>query len=167
MKKPKLVILYLAIILILLALFSTRYCRDVKGNEPLKSSQQEATEQTSPEQTINQKISQEENVDETQDDGSISVAKWREFHLSANQPINFYGLVLDQYDNPVPDVRIEYYTSAYSIQENGNRKVEHGSKVSNAEGLFTITGYTGLTLVMESFAKDGYRNDASVIKSFS
>lgn len=56
-----------------------------------------------------------------------------------NTPIVFYGLVLDQFDQPVPNARVEYDSVGGSFE--GDREL-----VTDAQGRFTITGIRGKRL---------------------
>jgi hypothetical protein len=67
-------------------------------------------------------------------------------------PISFFGKVVDQHGSPVPltDVKM-----AANDKAGGGKPSEYTLK-SDADGLFTIAGITGLTLSVE-VSKPGYR----------
>ncbi|MEP6671100.1 MAG: carboxypeptidase-like regulatory domain-containing protein [Chthoniobacter sp.] len=66
-------------------------------------------------------------------------------------PIEFYGKILDQHGDVVPNADIKYFANN-SI---GSRPAEHAAK-SDSAGLFSINGIGGLTLAVE-VSKPGYR----------
>ena len=68
-----------------------------------------------------------------------------------NTPIVFYGLVLDQFDQPVSTARVEYDSVGGSFE--GDREV-----VADTQGRFTITGIRGKRLRIR-VTHDRYYND--------
>jgi len=67
-----------------------------------------------------------------------------------NVDIQFYGIVVDQNGKPVADAVVEM-DRMYFMLGNEAHKV-----VSNAEGIFSITGIKGRSLRLRSIAKKGY-----------
>lgn len=72
-----------------------------------------------------------------------------------NTPINFWGKVVDEDGNPIPDVTVSYTAMdkplEQLIRDQGTR---HTGK-SEANGLFSITGIKGMGLGIQ-VTKDGY-----------
>jgi hypothetical protein len=67
-------------------------------------------------------------------------------------PIAFYGKIIDQTGNPVPDAKVDYS----AIDEFfGNGSNYHGK--SDANGMFSISGIKGAVLTV-AVSKDGYYN---------
>jgi len=83
--------------------------------------------------------------------------KYNEQH---NAPIEFYGQVLDQESNPVPDVTIDVAISQTYMESPTNLafipKTFHLEKETGADGRFEITGETGDGFDIESIKKTDY-----------
>jgi Carboxypeptidase regulatory-like domain len=79
-------------------------------------------------------------------------AQERGFITAFKTPIAFYGRVIDQHGNPVPeaDVKLSANDKAF-----GGRPTEYTRK-TDAAGAFSIAGIGGLTLAVE-VSKPGYR----------
>jgi hypothetical protein len=75
----------------------------------------------------------------------------REWNKNVNPPIEFYGTVKDQYEQPVEGANIAFTYNQYTSPE--------GSSVTNAitdtNGFFSLSGVSGGSLGV-SVAKDGY-----------
>ena len=83
--------------------------------------------------------------------------KYNEGH---NTPIEFYGQVIDQNSNPVPDVKIDVAISQTSMASPTNLafipKTSHLEKLTGADGRLEIRGETGDGMDIESIQKSGY-----------
>jgi len=75
-------------------------------------------------------------------------------------PINFYGKVLDENENPVPGVSVSFGWTDLSPQGHSS-----ASTASDASGLFALEGQTGKHLSV-SIVKDGYYTSRSNLDSF-
>lgn len=73
-------------------------------------------------------------------------------------PINFYGIVLDQFNQPVAGARVAMVWT--TVDGNDERNVESGS-----DGKFQLEGAKGKRLSVRVL-KNGYVRTASVIQSF-
>lgn len=78
----------------------------------------------------------------------------------SNQPIDFWGKVLDQDDRPVTGVRVRF---SYSIEHGtmlavrwGAQENRGGNVTTDAAGNFYIGGIRGHVLEIESLIKEGY-----------
>lgn len=84
----------------------------------------------------------------------------REIMDNANRPISFFGKVIDQDGNPIPDVKITFSirymkeVSPIGIIDTFN----HPSKKTNSDGCFALTGEKGSLLVVKSLEKEGYES---------
>ena len=67
-----------------------------------------------------------------------------------DQPIRFYGKVLDEHNQPVPGAVIHFEWEGFLIQRKASAEV-----ISDQTGLFALTGRTGTQLYV-SVGKDGY-----------
>lgn len=77
---------------------------------------------------------------------------------SSNQPINFYGKVIDQHGEPIPDVKVTLGLRTFKEPAPGVMGDADVSliRTTNAEGLFEITDTKGSVLEMRSLEKPGY-----------
>ncbi|HEV2692654.1 MAG TPA: hypothetical protein VG347_07125, partial [Verrucomicrobiae bacterium] len=66
-------------------------------------------------------------------------------------PIEFYGLVIDESNNPVADVQIDFSCSDMSPTGTSDYHAASG-----ANGLFSLKNVTGKLLVIKSISKSGY-----------
>lgn len=77
-----------------------------------------------------------------------------------NQPINFYGKVVDRDQRPLDGVKISYqYTTEHGNMLGvawGQQKVHKSETASDAAGQFFIGGMTGHYLSIEALTKEGY-----------
>lgn len=93
----------------------------------------------------------------------------REISNSSNKPIEFYGICLDQDDNPVPDVTVEFQIRwNQKIWPLGIRDVFKNPIVAtSAGGRFSLVGEKGAILRVGSMRKDGYEpSQKSLNRSF-
>lgn len=74
------------------------------------------------------------------------------FRSDFRTPINFYGKVIDQHGDPVPDADVKL---GANDKAGGGRPSEYKRK-TDATGMFSITGIGGITLAVE-VSKPGYR----------
>ncbi len=89
-------------------------------------------------------------------------ARMAEALEEANVPITFWGAVRDQDGIPLPGVTIGYRVqSAGTVDENGELVQNNPTGVigTDAKGEFGITDESGMSLIIESMAKDGYSMD--------
>ena len=82
---------------------------------------------------------------------------------SMNQPLDFWGIVVDQFDTPIADARvdcvIEYWPIFSAIAYNQPAK-KTISEHTDARGAFSITGKSGHALLINGFTKTGYSSVA-------
>ncbi|TLD72720.1 carboxypeptidase regulatory-like domain-containing protein [Phragmitibacter flavus] len=76
--------------------------------------------------------------------------KLREFELAFLTPITFYGKVVDQYGDPVPQANVRL-----AANDKPWGKSSKHDKFTNGEGLFSIAGIRGISLFVE-VSKPGY-----------
>jgi hypothetical protein len=82
----------------------------------------------------------------------------RDVMNSANRPISFYGKVIDQDGNPIPDVKVTFkirYTKEVLGGGIGDTFAEP-SVTTGIDGKFALTGAKGALLGFTSFEKAGY-----------
>jgi hypothetical protein len=77
-----------------------------------------------------------------------------------NVPINFWGRVVDQDQQPIGGARVQY---SYSTEHSngltvawGQQKIHKNEITTDAAGMFTVSGFKGHTLTVESLVKEGY-----------
>lgn len=77
---------------------------------------------------------------------------------SSNQPISFYGKVIDQHGEPIPDVKVTLGLRTFKEPAPGVMGDADVSliRTTNAEGRFEITDAKGSVLEMRSLEKPGY-----------
>ncbi len=90
------------------------------------------------------------------------LAETRQRGLNANQPIRFYGKVIDQHDKPIAGVKVVMGLRTFKEPISGVMGDGSDAVVltTNAEGRFEITDAKGSVLEMRSLEKSGY--EASV-----
>jgi Carboxypeptidase regulatory-like domain len=74
------------------------------------------------------------------------------FRAAFKTPIAFYGRVVDQYNNPIPQATVKLSANDKSF---GGRPSEY-RRQTDTEGRFSIDGIAGITLAVE-VSKPGYR----------
>lgn len=82
----------------------------------------------------------------------------REVMNSANRPISFFGKVIDQDDNPIPDVKVTFeirYTKEVGPVGIGDT-FDYPSVTTGSDGRFALTGAKGAVLAVKSLEKPGY-----------
>lgn len=82
----------------------------------------------------------------------------REIARQSNKPIQFFGLVLDQDGNPIPDVRVtlEVRTAKEVTPGAIYDLFEHPVLFTGADGRFTLTDAKGALLGVQALEKAGY-----------
>lgn len=87
-----------------------------------------------------------------------------------NVPFDFYGKVVDQGDQPVPDAKVKLSVRQWYVQSLDNLNAEGRSilyeKLSDKDGFFNLSEGTGDTLTVESVEKDGYQLSAKTSRSY-
>jgi hypothetical protein len=80
-------------------------------------------------------------------------------HKTGNVPITFYGKVIDQNNQPVPDVRVEVRILEGYEKSPGEykQKVDNTSLVTDVGGQFVLDNVNGSYIEFNSIAKDGYQ----------
>lgn len=75
-----------------------------------------------------------------------------------NNPVDFYGRVLDQYGNAIPSVSISCQTMRTALLDSG--AVDAGTYVftvkTDAEGLFSIKGFSAINFSVKNLEREGY-----------
>ena len=74
-----------------------------------------------------------------------------QFRSDFRTPINFYGKVIDQGGNPVPDAEVKL-----SANDKADGRPSDYTRKTDEAGMFSITGAHGITLAVE-VSKPGYR----------
>lgn len=88
----------------------------------------------------------------------VLIAKIREVMRDANQPITFYGQVIDQDNRPIPGVSVRLgvrYTEEVLPGLTDDR-FHYFDEVSDAQGLFGLTNTKGAVLSVKTLEKEGY-----------
>jgi hypothetical protein len=88
-----------------------------------------------------------------------------------NVPINFWGKIIDQHEHAISNAKVEYHYST----EHGNmlgvawskQRIEKGETVSDDSGLFSVTGFKGHYLGIETLAKEGYEYNPRKVMDFN
>lgn len=86
------------------------------------------------------------------------IAEVREIMRQANQPVAFYGQVVDQDDQPIPGVKVRLgvrYTEEVLPGFTDDR-FRYFDEVTDSRGLFTLTNTKGAVLSVKSLEKEGY-----------
>lgn len=88
--------------------------------------------------------------------------------LAANEPIEFYGRVVDEHARSVPDARVEFQFGGYAedfltkwsnplTRTNADQvRREDVVMFTDGDGRFAFTGETGMSLRILSISKEGY-----------
>lgn len=86
------------------------------------------------------------------------VAFARDLMAKANRPIQFFGKVVDQDNNPIPEVRVTLEIRASKeLAPNIIQDVfDHPVLMTDADGRFTLTDARGALLGVQSLEKAGY-----------
>ena len=95
---------------------------------------------------------------------------FQKYNQSHNIPIAFYGQVIDQESNPVPNVKItisiqQTYMTSPTTLEFKSKYVEKEVK-TDANGFFSINGENGDSLNLKSIQKDGYQLSAQTLLTY-
>jgi hypothetical protein len=80
---------------------------------------------------------------------------------SKNKPINFYGRIIDQHNQPVAGVVIKLSSSYFPLVANASLypNTDVFERVSDADGRFSVLGRSGLSMSITLKAKQGYQFD--------
>jgi hypothetical protein len=86
------------------------------------------------------------------------IAEVREVMNQANQPVSFWGMVVDQNNEPLPGVRVKLSLKhTREVLPGGTQDVfDYFDTVTDAGGLFSLTGKKGALLSVEKMEKEGY-----------
>ena len=86
------------------------------------------------------------------------IAAVRETIAEANAPVAFYGVVLDQHDQPVPGVAVKLGLRTTEEPAPGASQdvFIYPELKTDAQGRFSLTGEHGSLLKVDSLMKDGY-----------
>jgi len=86
------------------------------------------------------------------------IATVRDVAQKANQPVEFYGKVVDQDDNPIPGVKVKLSVRWTHELLPGTARDEFNrfDLTTDAQGLFTLTDTKGSLLSVAALEKDGY-----------
>ena len=85
----------------------------------------------------------------------------------ANQPIEFYGKVIDQDDNPIPGVRVKIgvrWTQELSLPGTSKDVFNRFEVLSDDQGLFKLTDTKGSLLGIDALEKEGYESAPSATR---
>lgn len=96
------------------------------------------------------------------------VSKIDEIMEQANQPIDFYGKVIDQDNIPVPGVMVRLSVKSTRLFAPGATRdvFDYIERQTDAEGLFGLTDRKGALLSIESMEKSGYKAPYLTDKAF-
>jgi hypothetical protein len=90
----------------------------------------------------------------------------REVMNSANRPISFFGKVIDQDSNPIPDVKVTF--EIRYMKEVGPVGIvdtfDYPSAATGPDGRFALTGAKGSVLAVKSLEKPGYEPSEQVTR---
>src|SRR5215475_9854298 len=95
-----------------------------------------------------------------------SIAQKIDPRNTGNAPINFYGRVVDQSDQPIAGVKVEvdvvtgYLKAANEI----GQKVDVISLLSDSEGRFVLDNTNGMSIQFSSITKEGYKLSPKQVK---
>ena len=80
---------------------------------------------------------------------------------SKNKPINFYGRIIDQHNQPVAGVAVKFSYSYFPLVANASLypNTDVFERVSDADGRFSVLGKSGLHCSLTLQAKQGYQFD--------
>jgi hypothetical protein len=94
----------------------------------------------------------------TEEQKRSRIAEVREVMNQANQPVSFWGLVVDQDNQPLQGVRVKLSLKhTREILPGATQDVfEYFDTVTDPRGLFSLTGKKGALLSLEKLEKDGY-----------
>jgi hypothetical protein len=97
----------------------------------------------------------------------------REFYSNHSLPIEFYGQIIDQDSNPVPNVKINIsIPRSYLFPPNDSgafpmsNSVVRLEKETGSDGRFEINGETGDEVEIKSVQKNGYEPEPNIPHSF-
>ncbi len=87
------------------------------------------------------------------------LAELRGLARLANRPIEFYGLVIDQDDNPIPGVKVTFQIRVMKEPSTGaiGDLFDDVTTTSDASGHFSLTDSKGSVLTVKALEKEGYQ----------
>jgi hypothetical protein len=83
----------------------------------------------------------------------------RSFNETANPPVAFYGQVMDQDTNPLPNVQVGVMVSEEYMKLNLETQIGSATNLhsqTGPDGRFEVTGIKGHRVAITELAKDGY-----------
>jgi len=88
-------------------------------------------------------------------------------HVTGNVPITFYGKVVDQHDQPVPDVtvRLEIRVGYFTSPTSGKERWDTVRLTSDKSGVFVLTNVNGGFIQFNSIEKNGYKLSPKQVKA--
>jgi hypothetical protein len=78
---------------------------------------------------------------------------------SKNASVNFYGRVIDQESNSVPEARVVMHVRQWHLDATADpwgNKFPKSERITDSDGNFSLEGTTGDSLTIESVSKEGY-----------
>lgn len=90
---------------------------------------------------------------------SAHIAEVREVIQHANQPVRFFGQVIDQNNMPLSGVRVRLSLKRTEETLPGLSRdaLDYVDEETDAQGLFSLTGRNGSLLMVQSLVKTGYK----------
>jgi len=101
----------------------------------------------------------------TDEQKRVLIAQIREVMRQANQPITFYGQVVDQYNQPIPGVKVQLgvrYTEEVLPGFTDDR-FRYFDEITDVAGLFALTDTKGAVLSVKALEKEGYETTPHAI----
>lgn len=95
------------------------------------------------------------------------IATVRDSARQANQPIEFYGKVLDQDDNPIAGVKVKIgvrWTQELPLPGTSKDVFNRFELLTDDQGLFVLTNTKGSLLGIDALEKDGYESAPSATR---
>ncbi len=95
------------------------------------------------------------------------IATVRDAAEKANQPIEFYGKVVDQDSNPIPGVKVKLsvrWTELLPLPGTSKDVFNRFDLLTDDQGAFTLTNTKGSLLGIDALEKDGYESAPSATR---
>jgi len=100
-----------------------------------------------------QKKYREENLEQIEAESKKYWDRMIKISQGRKKEINYFGKVIDQYENPVSDATVRFNAaSGFLVDGDG-----HQFTTTNEQGVFEINNYSGTSLTIEYIKKNGYR----------
>lgn len=148
-KRPLLLVIVVLVLLLLSWLLRARRAPSIGEATPA----QEATSQESADTTTPASPSVPPTPASTPDKGEF----FRDIAQKSNRPIQFYGKVIDQDENPIPDVKVTLgIRTTKLIAGLTGDAFDYPVVTTDAQGRFTITDAKGALLTVKALEKEGY-----------